>query len=300
MKQKIVTTLMAIILFVTIIGFTGCQQTNNEDTLTIYTSFYPIYDLTQKIVGEHAEVINLVKEGEEAHHYELTPQQVVALEEKADLLIVNGLDMEHFVEDLSQTVQDKLFVASDGLNILQIETELGQTRDDPHIWLSVKQAKLMLENIKNHIITLDATHQAQYERNYNRYALLLDGLDAQFEHAVESFIGTTFVVSHEAFSYIANDYGLTQIAMSGIDTDTEADPQTIATIIDFINTNNITTVFYQDAINATLATQIAEETSAKVDKLYTLENLTSAQKEQGEDYLSIMAANFAALIEALS
>ena len=268
----------------------GCKKNNDDGVLTIYTSFYPIYDLTQKVVGNKAEVINLVNSGE-AHDYELTAKQVVALEGEADLIIINGLDMEHFIEDLSQNVLDKVFVASDGLQT--IEASVNKT--DPHIWLSIRNAKQMMQNIKNHLVSVDSANAAYYELNYQKYAILFDALDNAYIEAVANFTTTTIVVSHRAFGYLANDYGLTQLAISGLETDGEADPQTVANVIDYIIDNNITVVYYQEELNSTIATAIAQETNAQAVLLYTVESLTQEQMQAGDDYLSIMALNLLTL-----
>lgn len=300
MKKNIIAIMLLLVITFGGLCLSGCTTTGSEEgELKIYTSFYPIYDLTKKVVGNSAEVINLVPVGEDAHHYELTPKQMVGLE-TADLIIINGLDMEHWADDLSANILSKILVASYNIAAIDIEIELGSTREDPHTWTSIKNAKIMMENIKNEVVSLNSDNAQVYENNYAKYAILFDGLDYQYEQAVTSFTSTTFIVSHKAFGYIARDCGLTQMAIGGLETDGEADPATVADIIDFINDNNITTVFYQESINSSIAVAIANETGASVDMLSTVQGLSKAQIDAGEDYLSIMAQNLVALIKALS
>jgi len=299
MKKNIVAILLMVVVLFGSITLSGCKNNSDNNTLTIYTSFYPIYDLTLKVVGNRANIINLVGVGEEAHHYELTPKQVAQLESEADLIIINGLDMEHFIEDLSDPILNKVFEASEGLQTLQMETSLGTTKTDPHIWLSLRNAKQMMENIKNRMITIDAENAEYYENNYQKYAILFDALDTAYINAVQNFTSTTIVVSHQSFGYLSNDYGLTQIAISGLETDGEADPQTVVAVIDYIIDNNIEVVYYQEEMNATIANAIAEQTSATIDRLQTAESLSKAQIEAGEDLLSVMADNLLALIRNL-
>ena len=130
--------------------------------------------------------------------------------------------------------------------------------------------------------------------------MLFNGLDAQYEAAVETFTSTTIIVSHKAFGYYVNDYGLTQIAISGLDTDGEADSQTVANIITYINENNISTVFYQEYVSVSIASAIVNETNAELQILSTLESLSQEEIDAGEDYLSIMAQNLIAITGALS
>ena len=208
--------------------------------------------------------------------------------------------MEHWAEELSASILSKVLVATTGIDVLQISTGLGTVKNDPHTWTSIKNAKIMMENIKNELVSLDTNNAQVYENNYAKYALLFDGLDYQYEQAVANFTTTNFVVSHMAFGYIARDYGLTQMAISGLETDGEADPATVADIINFVNDNNITTIFYQESINASIASAIANETGVTIAMLSTVQGLSKAQIDAGEDYLSIMAQNLVALIDALS
>lgn len=300
MKKNIIATLLMVIIILGSITLTGCKSNNNNDTLTIYTSFYPIYDLTQKVAGNKAQIINLVGSGEEAHHYELTPKQAVSLENEADLIIINGLDMEHFIEDLSDKVLNKVFTASFNLQTIEMSTGLGTTKTDPHIWLSIKNAKKMMENIKNKLVEIDASNANYYEMNYQKYAILFDGLDNAYMQAVQNFTTTSLVVSHKAFGYLTNDYGLEQIAISGLETDGESTPQTIENIKNYIIENNISVVYYQEELNATIALAIAQDTNAQVARLFTIESLTKEQMDAGDDYLSVMAQNLATLINTLS
>jgi zinc transport system substrate-binding protein len=204
------------------------------------------------------------------------------------------------VEELSQTVLQKVFVASDGLSTIQITTEASTTKTDPHVWLSIKNAKQMMQNIKNHMSSIDAQNASYYENNYQKYAILFDALDASYETTLSAYSNSTIVVSHQAFGYLANDYGLTQLAISGLETDGEANPQTVAEVIDYITSNQIAVVYYQEELNAAIATAIAQQTNTQILRLQTVGELSEAQFAAGDDYLSIMAENLVALMNGLS
>lgn len=311
MKKKLVAIVMALtLLFGVGSVFAGCNPSTQKDGLVIYTSMYPIFEFTQKIVGEKATVINLVGPGEEAHHYELKVQQRAELETRADLLIINGLDMEHWAEDLPQVIQSKTLIASKDVQTIEVESsgghdehddeeEGGVLRTDPHAWLSLRNAKVMMNTIKEKMIELDRENSAYYENNFARQALLLDLLDQEFTTTFSAIEGKSFVVSHKAFGYLSNDYGLTQVSISGLDSDDESSGQTMEQIIAFINQNNIKTVFYNEAISSSLATAIANRTEATIEVLYTVESLSQQQINNGENFLSLMAHNLIALRNAL-
>lgn len=313
--NKITVIVLAVVLLAgTGLGIWAAVRNNNKGgyALTVYTSFYPLYDFTQKVGGTKVEVVNLVKPGEEAHHYEPTTQQMASMYD-ADLIVVNGVEMEAWAEDLDAELTAKLVDTSVGVTLLErtLGTEEPEEHDhvegeeehdhgnyDPHIWLSVANAKIQMENIKNALVAADPTNASYYENNFATYSVLFDGLQSQYETALSAANGQVFVTSHKAFGYLAHAYGLTQLSINGYETDGEPDAQTTAEIIDYINTNNVSVVFYQTFVNSKIAERIVSETNATVDMLSTIEGLTESEIVAGRDYLSQMAQNLVALKNA--
>jgi zinc transport system substrate-binding protein len=314
MTKKIFTSMsLLLVLMFGIFTFAACgnQKTNNK--LSVYASFYPLYDFARKIGGDKVEVNNLVQPGQEAHHYEPTAKQMVGMAQ-ADLIIINGVQMESWIEELSANIKNKTLDTSQGVTLIERtknsdnqhiddghdEDEHIHGADDPHIWLSIKNAKIQMENIKNKFVALDSKNKDYYQENYERYAFLFDLLDSAYQQELSTLANRNIIVSHRAFGYIANDYNLIQYSLSGIESDTDPTPTVMAEIKDFILENNIKAIFYQTFANSKVAELIAGSTSAKLYKLSTLESLTKAEMENGEDYLSIMAQNLMNLKKAIA
>lgn len=329
MKKRIVAVILTVFVIFggAVLSACGPAPVNN-DKILVYTSFYPLYDFTQKIGGDKVEVINLVKPGDEAHHYEPTINQMTGLYD-ADLIVVNGLGMESWLTNINQTLTSKIVDTSIGATVIERTTNADNDHDheeddhddgdehddehehseddghnhgtsDPHIWLSIKNAKKQMENIKNALVSIDEANAAYYQNNYDRYAILFDGLDSQYQTQLGNLVNKNFVVSHRAFGYIAHEYGLNQYSLNDFDTDGEPELSTLNYIMDFIQANDIKGVFYQEFSNQQIATFIEENTDAEVYKLSTVEGLTNQQIDSGEDYLSIMAQNLVNLLKALS
>ncbi len=318
-KNKLVVGVVAAVLTLGAIGTTWAllaKPKTQNNALTVYTSFYPLYDFAKKVGGNKVEVVNLVQPGEEAHHYEPSTKQMTELYQ-ADLIIINGVGMEGWLQDLDAALTNKIVDTSLGVTLIarneseeeheeeghehqEEEEEHDHGIYDPHIWLSITNAKKQMENIKNALVAKDSANASYYQNNYETYALLFDGLKLQYDAALNNLEGTPFVVSHRAFGYIANEYGLEQLSLNGIETEGEPDAQTLANMITYINTNHISVVFYQTFVNAKVAQRIAAETSATVGMLSTAEGLTADEIDAGMDYLSIMARNLVALKEAFS
>lgn len=171
---------------------------------------------------------------------------------------------------------------------------------DPHVWLSIKDAKYEMNNIKEAFITADPENEAYYEANYEKYAKEFDALDQKFEETLSEFEKRDIVVAHQAFSYLCKDYNLNQVAIEGLSAESEPDPARMAEIVEFARENDIKVIFFEELVSPKVAETIADEIGATTMVLNPLEGLTKEQLDAGEDYLSIMGQNLEALQEALS
>ena len=274
-------------------------STGSDAKIKVVTSFYAMEDFTKKVGGDNVEVTNLVPAGTEPHEWEPAATDITAIQD-ADLFVYNGASMEHWVDDTLASLGDKApasVKASDGIK-LRAGEEPGE--DDPHVWLNPEFAKAELANIKDALAKVDPDHKDDYEANYEKYAAEFDQLDADFKEKLGSVSNKTIVVSHEAFGYLADAYGLTQVPITGMDAEGEPDAQTMASIIDQVKAQNIKVIFSEDLVSPKVAQQIADATGATCEVLNPLEGLTDEELAKGEDYVSVMRSNLDELVKALS
>ena len=170
---------------------------------------------------------------------------------------------------------------------------------DPHVWISPKNAKIEMENIKNALVELDKENADYYESNYEKYAKMLDELDAKYSEQLSALPNKTIVVSHEAYGYLCKDYNLTQIGIKGVNAETEPDAKKMAEIINYVKENKITTIFTEELIDPKVSKIIADETGCVVKVLSPIEGLSEEQIKNNEDYFSIMEENLENLVGAL-
>ncbi len=265
----------------------GCSTaaSTTANGLSIYTSFYPVYDFTSRILKNHGTVTNITPAGSEPHDYELTSADLKGME-SADAIFVNGLNLEPWYSSLTSSLANKSFVVTSGITTRKIEEAI-----DPHVWLNPLNAIQELANIKNEIITLDPDNAADYENNYWDAMTLFSSLDATFATMANQFTNKHIVVSHAAFGYLCDHYEMTQIYVDGLSPDDEPSASDIARIIAAVKTYNITTIFYEELVSPEISQKIADETGAKTDVLNPLEGL-SADELKTEDYSSVMIDNF--------
>ena len=171
---------------------------------------------------------------------------------------------------------------------------------DPHVWLSPKNAKAELKNIERALIKADPDNKADYQANYKKYAEKFDELDEQYQNELSKVKGRSIVVSHEAYGYLCDEFGLTQMPITGMDAEGEPNAKTMAQIVQFIKDNNVKTVFGEDLVSQKVAKTIADETGAECVQLNPVEGLTDKQLEAGEDYLAVMQDNLDKLVKALN
>lgn len=296
---------------------TGCgtqpaDTAADDGRLRVLTSFYPMYDFACKIGGDCIDVTNMVPSGTEPHDWEPSTNDLKNLE-KADVFVYNGADMEPWADDLLVSRSDTLRVveASENVELRTTDGEHEHAHEhegadhhhgdfDPHVWLDPENAKIEMEAIRDALCAADPENSTVFQSNYEKYAAELDALDAEFREKLAPLPNRTIVVAHEAFGYLCDAYGLTQVGIEGLSPDSEPDPGRMAEVIDFVREHSISTIFFEELVSPKVAEAIASETGAQAKMLSPLEGLSDEQAAAGADYFSVMHDNLAALMEALN
>lgn len=307
--KKIISLLLVIPMLFTI----GCSKENKENEnsegkIKIYTSIYPLYDFAKKVGGDKVDVTNLVPAGTEPHEWEISTSDIVNLE-KADMLIYNGAGIENWTDKVISTLENKDITyvkTSEGLDIHKIGKKDSQEDNkhshgsyDPHTWLSIKNAKQEMENIKNALVKYDPDNADYYEDNYEKYAKKFDELDKKYSNTLGPIKNKTIIVAHEAFGYLCEEYDINQEGIEGLTPDSEPDPARMRQIIKFAKKNNVKTIFFEELVSPKVAQTIAKEINAKTEVLNPLEGLSEEQINNGEDYFSVMEKNLEVLYESM-
>jgi zinc transport system substrate-binding protein len=272
-------------------------STATRDKLKIIASFFPLYDFARHVGGDKAEVSSLIPIGIEPHDWEPTAQNVVAAQE-ADMFIFNGAGFEgrwiteiesNFKVDTSKGIQ---LLEGGGGGEHEGEEENSST-SDPHIWLDPVLAKHQVEVIKDAFIELDPENASYYRDNAATYISELESLDASIKSELLSNCTLNdFIAFHNAFSYFANRYGLTQHSIHGISLEGEILPQRIIEIRDLAMQLGIDTIYSEDLIDPRLATVVANEIpNGRVLTLSPIEGVDREELNQGIGYIQKMQEN---------
>jgi zinc transport system substrate-binding protein len=291
---------------VALLALVGCGRAGSDagsGSTEIAASFYPLAFLAEEVAGDDAEVVNLTPPGTEPHDLELTPRQVAQISE-ADVLLYLGQRFQPSIEAAADGTAGRAVDVLEGLDLAVAEEE-GEHADeedeeeahgewDPHVWLDPSRFAAAARNVGSILGEVDPEHADGYRRRAEDLAMRLQELDSEFEGGLADCERTEIVVSHDAFGYLAREYGLEQVSIAGIDPEGEPSPARVGEVADFAAEHGVTTIFFETLLSPDIAETIADEVGVRTKKLDPLEGPPA-----GTDYFGAMRANLSALQTAL-
>ncbi|WP_025730030.1 metal ABC transporter solute-binding protein, Zn/Mn family [Atopobacter phocae] len=340
------------------------KQSGNE-SLKVVTTFYPMYEFTKQVVGNHGEVEVLIEGQTEPHSYEPTPKDLQKIIE-SDVFVYNSDYMETWVPEVLKHIDtDKTVVinASKDIELKSVDEDADHHHDedaehhdedadhhhdedaehhdedsdhhhdedaehhdedsdhhhdedaehhdedsdhdheheghhhefDPHVWLSPVLAQKQVKNIEKGLVQADKANQTDYENNANAYINELKSLDEDFRSAFKNASNKQFVTQHQAFSYLADAYGLTQIPISGINPEIEPSPAQLAQLKELAEEYNIKIIFTEDSASSKVAQTLSDELDLKLAVLSPLESLSKDDMQNQVSYIDKMHQNLDSL-----
>lgn len=271
---------------------TGCTHKNIEDeTIKVSVAFYPLQYYVEMLGGDLVTVTNLTAQGGDAHDYEPSIQDRIAIEE-SDLFIYNGFDLEHWVDKTLNSINNNNFLSLNASK--NIEPLYHEDHEDPHVWLSLVHALQQIEAIKDALINIDPKHQSIYEDNFETVTRSFQSLNESFQALVQDKPYRSFVIEHELFGYLSELNALNQISISGLIPSNEQSIHQLTQIIDFIKDEGVTTILLTQSNADRLGTLLTQETGVVIKIIDPMEVTPS----EG-DYLEIMERNLMAIADAL-
>lgn len=295
-KKKIVVFGVLAVVFVIAIAVRQniSMKKAGEKNLLVTTSFYPLAFLAEEIGGDKVFVTNLTPAGAEPHDFEPSARDMAKMEQSR-VLIVNGLGLEPWIENAQKNIDPKktnLLIVGEGRDISR--------KGDSHIWLSPAIMYGMAKEIALTFAEADTANGATYFNNLEIFKNKINVLDDEYRSGLTQCKLKSFVTSHNAFGYLADNYGLEQIPIAGLSPDAEPSPKTLGDIVNFAKQRNVKYIFFESLANPKLSETIASEIGAKTLVLNPLEGLTEQDRLEGKNYFSIMRENLVNLQTALS
>ncbi|OBQ58580.1 zinc ABC transporter substrate-binding protein AztC [Mesorhizobium erdmanii] len=272
--------------------------------LKVVASFTVIADFARNVGGARIDVTTIVGPDGDAHVYEPSPADAVAMA-KADIVLVNGLHFEGFLQRLvdASATKASIVTLTKGVTPIDFKPEFadadaaegtggGKTVTDPHAFQSIANAKIYVKNIAEAFCAADSEGCVSYQTNAAAYTKKLDALEGEVKAAIQSIPEAKRVVitSHDAFGYFEHEYGLTFLAPQGISTDSEPSAADVAKLVEQVKQDKAAAIFVENITNPRLIEQIASETGIKVGgTLYS--DALSQPDGPGSTYIDMMHNN---------
>lgn len=289
-----------------LLTITGCSSTSseegNQDGMKIYTSIYPIQYLAEHIGGDTVNVESVYPPGVDAHTYEPTSKEMTSIA-SGDAFIYLGAGMEGFAESAADALESQdvaLFELGTHEELFQTEhahAEDGHNHGDynPHIWLDPIRMIDMAGIIKGKLIELNPDEKQIYVENFKALKKELLALDKKYRETLETKEHKEILVSHAAYGYWEERYGIKQIAISGLTSSAEPSQKELTKIIDKAKTDQLEYVIFEQNGSDRVSSIIQEQIGAKALHIHNLSVLTEEDIKQNEDYFSLMNHNLEVL-----
>lgn len=303
--------------------FAGCGRKKDDGRLTIVVTVFPVYDWVRNLLGDRAgevELVLLEDSGADMHNFQPTIEDIYKIS-TCDLFVYIGGESDKWVTDTLRAAENKHMVAvgllaelgtaareeeePDGPGSEHDHEHEEVTEYDEHVWLSVKNAKLLCPVLAEKLAQVDAEHAETYRANCAAYAKQLDELDAAFEQAVSEAPGRTVLFADRyPFLYLIKDYGLTAYAaFSGCSAETEASFDMISFLVGKLDGLGLKHILVLEGSTYRIANTIISESAAKdadILEMDSMQSVTPKQISAGTNYLAIMQKNLEVLKQALS
>ncbi|MBQ6529446.1 MAG: zinc ABC transporter substrate-binding protein [Clostridia bacterium] len=339
MKKRMIAIIVAVCLVLGSVTLAACTaKKNNTQTndntgkkLSIVTTIFPEYDWVINILGDKAEdadITMLLDNGVDLHNYQPTADDLIKIS-NCDLFIYVGGESDEWVEDTLANATNKNIKVINLLEVLGsnakeeeivegMEAEEHEHEDgeeeheeeegpeyDEHVWLSLKNAQLLVSEIAKELSAVDSANASVYAANAEAYNKQLSEIDAQYEASVKAATTKTLLFGDRfPFRYMADDYGLDYYAaFVGCSAETEASFETISFLAGKVDELGLKHVIVIENSDKKIANTIISTTTAKDADIITMNSLqstTSQDIKSGTTYLSVMQDNLSALKEALS
>ena len=324
MKKKLIS--LGLILGV-LVSFSGCStkdlEDNNGERLRVGVTINPLKDFAEAIGGDKVEVFSIIPDGSDAHSFDPKPKDLKELI-NTNVFIYNGLEMEEWIDSVLGTINGKdvkVVEASNGIDVINIseedihdhESEENHDHEgeeahdneeevhdhehggaDPHVWLSLGNAIIQAENIKNALSEVDPENKDYYETNFEKLKSDFTSLYDEYKDKFRDLENKNFVTGHAAFGYLCKDFGLTQKSIADVFGEGELTAKNLEALINYSKENGVKTIFSESTASEKEAETLAKEVGAKVVKVYSLET-----KEDNMSYIEGMRYNLETIYNSL-
>lgn len=273
--MKAISKCLAVICTVAVIATCACNKQSEDSRPVLAVSIEPQRNILEQLAGDNFRIITVIPEGESPETFEPTPSKRIDIE-NSKAYFTTGLLV--FEENLKLASNDdaKFVNTSDGIDLIYEHSHAdnhsmflpdvapgeAEIEADPHIWLSVRNARKIAANMTAELINIDADNADTYTANYNALCQRLDSIDNVFKTRIDSIGSPAFMLWHPSMGYFARDYGLKMITMGHENKEVSA--TSLKQLIDSAKHENARVFLYQAQIDSRQAESISSSAGARL------------------------------------
>ncbi len=242
----------------------------------VLTTFTVIADMVENVAGDRVQVESITKPGAEIHGYEPTPGDLTNAAD-ADFVMENGLGLERWFEQFVQRSDADFVNLSEGVDPIAIAGESEYAgKPNPHAWMSVKNADVYVDNIRDALVELDPAGEAEYTANAKEYRERLGKVGTYVEDELGSVpqAQRVLVSCEGAFSYMARDFGMEEAYLWPVNAEQEGTPQQIASVVEKVREDDVPAVFCESTVSDKAQRQVARESGAEFGGVLYVDSLS--------------------------
>jgi len=267
----------------------------------VVTTFTIIADIAQNVAGDKVTVESITKPGSEIHGYEPTPGDIVKAQ-RADLVLWNGMNLERWFEKFFRNLRNvPSAVLTEGIEPISIEEGPYTGKPNPHAWMSLSNAKIYVENIRQALIRIDPANEATFTANAAAYTAKCTAIEEEVRTQLGKIPeGQRWLVTSEgAFPYLARNFQMKELFLWAVNADQQGTPQQVQKVIDGVRANKIPVVFSESTISDKPARQVAKETGARYGGVLYVDSLTDA-RGPAPTYLRLLEHNAETIVKGFT
>ena len=310
--KRIISVVLCVAVLTALFCSCGKKEKGNE--LKIVCTTFVQYDFAKNILGSDKHLILLIDDGSDLHGYEPTAEDIVNIG-TASLFVYGGGVSDRWVNATLEAASNdglKTFACMDYVEPICMghahhhEEESGHHHEeneiDEHIWLSIKNAAIIVQKLCDAICEVDPDNAEIYKSNASDYVEKLKNLDSEYESVVSASKRNFLLFADRfPFAYLTNDYGIDyHAAFTGCSSESEASTETMKTLIDETKEHSLPAIIKIDGSDSRVAQQVSSETGARIITLDSCQSVSVKDIESGASYIGIMTKNLDVLKEALN
>lgn len=297
--KKYILLLLAVLTVLTALSLSACMPTLSTGEVSIVAANFAGYDFAKEIIGQDNDRVSLTfLAAGDSHSFNPTYGDIAKIQ-NADLFIYVGAESDHALESVLNGVQeDAIFKMVDYVELLAIDGEEGHDHEyDEHVWTSPYHASLIVQALSDALCKIDPEGAESYRQNTEVYLNKLSLLDADFMNLFAQAEDATLVVGDRfPFLYFADRYGFAyEAAFPSCSSASEPSPHRVIELVELVKEKKISTVFYMESGNHSVAERIAAEGGAATALLHSCHKVTPEEMQNGTTYLSLMQQNYTAI-----